>query len=201
MLTSETFDVGRHAAFVEEHGEPGLEVGCGDGHPILDLLAKGLDLDGVESSPDMIERARSAAWARGLKVDLHVARREDMGLGRRYRCIYLAGPTFELLPDDVTARRALEAFRRHLAPGGTIMILLWIPSPTPACALGLTREATDEARTLLRLTPLSEEFDAIARTRRTSVGVRLCVGDASTTSMRRQTWVSVLPTASHAGAR
>lgn len=124
-----------------------------------------------------------------------------MGLGRRYRCIYLAGPTFELLPDDVTARRALEAFRRHLAPGGTIMILLWIPSPTPACALGLTREATDEARTLLRLTPLSEEFDAIARTRRTSVGVRLCVGDASTTSMRRQTWVSVLPAASHAGVR
>lgn len=42
-----------------------------------------------------------------------------MDLGRRYRSIYLAGPTFELLPNE-TARRAMEAFRLHLAPGATI---------------------------------------------------------------------------------
>lgn len=168
-LKGETFDAGRYAAFVREHGEPALEVGCGDGHPILTLLAQGLHVDGVDSSPDMIERARGAAQERGLGVELFVSRMEDMNLGRRYRSIYLAGPTFELLPDDDAALRALHAFRRHLAPGGTVMVPLWIPGATPASALGVAREARDDSGALLRYTALSEEMDVQERTRRTQV--------------------------------
>lgn len=52
----------------------------------------------------------------------------------------IAGPTFELLPDDETSRRALDAFRRHLAPGGAIMVPLWIPQSTPESALGVARK-------------------------------------------------------------
>lgn len=185
ILKSETFDATRYAAFVREHGEPGLEVGCGDGHPILDLIASGLDVDGVDSSPDMIERARRAAQERSLEVGLHVARMEDMDLGRRYRSIYLAGPTFELLPDDDTARRALRAFRLHLAPGGTIMVPLWIPQSTPSSALGVAREAHDELGAILRFTALSEELDAQTRTRRTKVRYERASPDGSTESIER----------------
>lgn len=184
-LKSETFDAGRYAAFVRQHGEPGLEVGCGDGHPILELVAQGLDVDGVDSSPDMIERAQGAARGRGLEVGLHVARMEDMDLGRRYRAIYLAGPTFELLPNDETARRALDAFRNHLAPGGSIMVPLWIPEATPASALGVAREAKDETGAVLRFTALSEELDVPARTRRTRVRYERTSPDGSTESIDR----------------
>lgn len=184
-LKSETFDVGRYAGFVREHGEPGLEVGCGDGHPLLDLVAEGLDVDGVDSSPDMLGRAGRAARERGLEVGLHLARMEDMDLERRYRSIYLAGPTFELLPDDETARRALDTLRRHLAPGGTIMLPLWVPEATPASALGVAREATDELGTLLRFTALSEELDAEARTRRTRVRYERISRPGSTESIDR----------------
>ena len=185
VLKSETFDAGRYAAFVREHGEPGLEVGCGDGHPILELVAQGLEVDGVDSSPDMIEGARRAAREGGLEVGLHLSRMEDMDLGRRYRSIYLAGPTFELLPDDATARRALDAFRLHLAPDGTIMVPLWIPESTPASALGVAREAKDETGALLRFTALSEGVDVQARTRRTKVRYERTSPDGSTESIDR----------------
>jgi hypothetical protein len=32
---------------------------------------------------------------------------QTMDLGRRYQSIYLAGPTFNLVPDDTTAESAL----------------------------------------------------------------------------------------------
>src|SRR6478735_3415667 len=115
-LKAQTFDPAPYAAFVREHGQPGLEVGCGAGEPLLQLAGEGLDVDGVDSSPDMIEQARTAARRQGLHVGLHVARMEEMDLGRQYRSIYLAGPAFQLLPHDEAASRALEAFRRHLAP-------------------------------------------------------------------------------------
>lgn len=188
VLKSETFDAGRYARFVREHGEPGLEVGCGDGHPLLELVAEGLDVDGLDSSPEMIERARRAARDRGLEVALHICRMEDMRLARRCRSIYLAGPTFELLPDDETARRALAAFRRHPAPGGTIMVPLWIPECTPASALGVAREGTDGTGALLRYTPLSESVDLEARTRRTRVRYERTPPDGCSETIERD-WV------------
>lgn len=168
-LKSHTFEPARYAAFVRTHGEPGLEVGCGEGHPLLELAAEGLDVDGVDSSADMIDRARSTARAQGLDVGLHVARMQDMDLGRRYGSIYLAGPTFELLPDDQAALETLRTFARHLNPDGVVMIPLWIPEPTPDNQLTVAREAVDDTGTRLRYTPLSEHHDSVSRTRRTTV--------------------------------
>lgn len=168
-LKSRTFDAARYSAFVREHGQPGLEVGCGAGQPLLQLAAEGLDVDGVDSSPDMLDRARAAAHQQGLDVGLHLAWMQDLDLGRRYRSIYLAGPTFELLPDDDAALQALQAFRRHLTPDGMIMIPLWIAGPTPADDLGTVREAVDASGTILRYAAVSEDHDPITRTRRTAV--------------------------------
>ena len=188
LLKGETFDPARYAAFVRESGEPALEVGCGDGHPLFDLVADGLDVDGVDSSRDMIDRARRVAQAAGLPVELHVARMEEMDLGRRYRSIYLAGPTFELLPDDTACLAALAAFRRHLARGGRVMIPLWIPEATAPAAFGTCREATDDAGARLSFTPLSEELDHAQRTRRTQVRYGRTMPDGSSETVDRE-WV------------
>lgn len=169
LLKSETFDAREYFAFVDTHGEPGLEIGCGDGHPLLCLAAGGLDVDGVDSSTDMLERAGAAARADGLDVGLYLARMEDMDLPRTYRSIYLAGPTIELLPDDGRAFRALDSIRRHLHPDGTAMVPLWIPTPTSPEELGVPREAVDAAGARLTYTALSETYDAGARTRTTRV--------------------------------
>jgi hypothetical protein len=145
--------------FVTKSGQPALELGCGDGEPLLDLRARGLDVEGLDSSPDMLARCRAAALARGLAVTLHEWPMEAMELVRRYRSIYLAGPTFNLIVDDDTAWRALARIRAHLEPEGSALIPLFIPAPVPASALGVPRtHVTDDGRTM-RVTVVSEDRD------------------------------------------
>jgi hypothetical protein len=157
-------DPAPYLRFVRRSGEPALELGCGDGDPLLDLRAHGLDVEGLDSSPDMLERCGANAAARGLVVTLHLSRIERMELRRRYRSIYLAGPTFNLLPDDDTAWRALARIHAHLEPGGTALIPLFVPPPTPADVFGeyRTHETADGDR--LRFCVVSATRDEAGRT-------------------------------------
>jgi hypothetical protein len=111
----------------------------------------------------MLALARRAAEAQGIDVVLHEASMESMDLGRRYRSIFLAGATFNLLSDDETTARALERVRAHLADGGSALVPLSIPGPAAAGDLGRTREATNDSGETIRFTPVSEERDEVAR--------------------------------------
>jgi len=167
-LKSSRFDPQPYAEFIARHGQPGLELGCGDGEPMLDLCAAGLHVEGVDSSLDMVTRCREEAERRGLVVDVHHQRVEDLELERRYPSIYFAGPTFNLLPDDETALRGLGSVHAHLTDDGAALIPLWVAGPTPREELGVTRSAGDPAGTELRYTPLAETYDPERRTRTTS---------------------------------
>jgi SAM-dependent methyltransferase len=39
---------------IKKYGQPVLDVGCGSGRLILDYLSQGIDIDGVDVSPEMI---------------------------------------------------------------------------------------------------------------------------------------------------
>lgn len=139
-LKSTTQDPGRYADFIAQSGEPALELGCGDGDPLLELRRMGLDVEGVDSSADMLRRCLDKAIRLGIDVTLHHQLIESLNLTRRYRSIFLAGPTFTLLPDDATAARALRCLHDHLEPGGQALVPLFIPPPTPESAIGQVRE-------------------------------------------------------------
>ena len=168
-LKSQNFDAGRYARFVSEVGQPGLELGCGDGQPLLTLIGAGLEVEGLDSSADMLTACRANAETLGLSVRLHHQRIEEMRIGRRFASIYLAGPTFNLLPDDNTAIAALQAIGDHLDQDGAALVPLWIPEPTPPIELGRSREATQPDQIMLRYTALHERLDSEARTRTTTV--------------------------------
>lgn len=164
---------------VEKYGGPALELGCGDGDPLLDLRRHGLDVDGVDSSADMLDRCRRRAAAERLTVVLHHQRMEALDLPRRYRTIFLAGPTFTLLPDDDTALRALRGIRAHLSEDGVGVVPLFLPSPTPSDDLGRVRETRGADGAVLRFAVLAEERDEAARTQRAMLRYERHVGDES----------------------
>lgn len=166
-LKSTSFDAQPYADFVRAYGEPALEIGCGDGEPLLELCSSGLDVDGVDSSPDMVRRCRENAGRLGLDVAIHHQRVEDLRLKRRYRSIYFAGPTLNLLPDDETALRALQRIGAALTDDGAALIPLWVPPPTPHTELGTSRETEDNG-VVLRYTALAERYQPGSRTRTTS---------------------------------
>jgi SAM-dependent methyltransferase len=180
-------DAAPYARFIERSGQPALELGCGDGDPLLRLRELGLDVEGLDSSPDMIERCRLTAADRGLDVTLHLQRIEDMQIVRRFRTIFVAGPTFNLLPDDATAARALTRIHVHLTLDGAVLIPLFIPQPTPPGLFGRPRHHVAADGSTMTLTMVSEERDESAH-RQTTV-LRYELGSVNGTQSEDRPWL------------
>jgi hypothetical protein len=156
-------DPAPYLRFVRRSGEPALELACGDGEPLLDLRAHGVDVEGLDSSPDMLGRCRTRAAERGLSVTLHLQTMQGMELRRRYRSIYVAGPSFNLLVDDDTAWRALARIRAHLEPDGSALIPLFRPAPVLPRTLGEPREHEAPDGSRMRVTVVGVGRDDAAR--------------------------------------
>ena len=107
---------------IRERGAPVLDVGCGTGRLLLDYLSSGLDVDGVDNSPEMLALCRSKAAAMGLIERLHVYEQqmERLKLRRRYRTIMLPSSSFQLVLDPALAVQTMRRFFAHLEPGGTL---------------------------------------------------------------------------------
>ncbi len=150
-------DPAPYAAFIAAVGQPALELGCGDGDPLLDLVAQGLDVEGLDSSADMLAGARARAAERDLTATPHHAPMEAMDLGRRYRSIFLAGPTFNLVLDDDLVAAALARVHDHLEPGGSALVPLFVPEDETHRVGEVTSSGT------MRVTRVGSERDETAR--------------------------------------
>jgi ubiquinone/menaquinone biosynthesis C-methylase UbiE len=99
-----------------------LDVGCGTGRLLLDLLSHGVDADGVDNSPEMLALCREKAAARGLSPLLYEQPMERLDLPRRYRTILVPSSSFQLLTDPNDAAEAMRRFSAHLEPGGMLAL-------------------------------------------------------------------------------
>ncbi len=128
--TSGWEDRGLYLELIGELGQPVLDVGCGTGRLLLDFLDQGIDIDGLEIAPDMLDILRAKAAARGLDVSgrVHQGAMESFEPWRRYRVVLVPSSSFQLLTDPVDATRAMACFRDALLPGGTL-VMPWIDIP------------------------------------------------------------------------
>jgi len=67
--------------------------------------------------------------------------------------------------DDAAALSVLKRIRAHLAPGGTVLVPLFIPERTPPHRLGVRREAVGESGERVSVAVVTEHYDSKARTR------------------------------------
>jgi len=139
-LVAETWDLLRgdtsgwadrpfYLARIHEFGEPALDVGCGTGRLLLDYLAEGVDIDGVDVSAEMLDLCRAKAAGRGLAPTLYRQAVEELDLPRRYHTILVPSSTFQLLLEPPAAAQALARMRDHLLPGGVLVMpfmALWV---------------------------------------------------------------------------
>jgi len=115
-----------YRAIIERQGGAALDIGCGTGRLLLDYLAAGIDVDGIDVSPEMLALCRSKAAELGLDVEgrLHLQTMETLALARRYRTIFVPSLSFQLLMDDAKADAAMRRFYEHLVPGGILALSL-----------------------------------------------------------------------------
>jgi SAM-dependent methyltransferase len=107
---------------IRRYGEPALDVGCGTGRLLLDYLSRGIDIDGVDNSPEMIELCRRRADEMGLSPNVYVQQMENLDLPRCYRTICVPSSSFQLILEPQAATSALAGFHDHLLPGGALVM-------------------------------------------------------------------------------
>ena len=139
-------------AFAREGG-PGavLDLCCGTGRVLLPLLEAGLEVDGVDLYPEMLEQARAKCAARGFTPRLLAADMRGFATGRRYATIVIPFNAFahNLTTDDQLA--TLERCVAHLEPGGRLAFdvftataaMLAEPEAAPVLEMEIERDDGD----------------------------------------------------------
>jgi SAM-dependent methyltransferase len=107
---------------VRKYGQPALDVGCGTGRILLNYLSAGVDIDGVDNSPEMLAICRENAKKRGLSPNLYQQAMEALDLPRTYQTILVPSMSFQLVTDSDAAGEAMHRFFAHLQTGGVLVM-------------------------------------------------------------------------------
>ena len=104
-----------------------LDVACGSGRH-LEQFSRWFDCVGVDSSPQMMARARS----RVPQAELALGRMESFALGRQFDLVTCLFSAIGYARSVGELRRTIRNLARHTAPGGVIVVEPWI---TPSAYL------------------------------------------------------------------
>ncbi len=101
-----------------------LDVGCGTGeHARLLIERYGYHVDGLDLDPVMVRLAA----AKVPSGDFRVGDMVDFALGSTYDAVLCLFSSIGYVRTLTNVERALTCFRRHLAPGGVVLIEPWFP--------------------------------------------------------------------------
>lgn len=115
------------AAFLAEFSKEGsaLEFAIGTGRIALPLAAKGVQVDGIELSPDMVAQLR--AKPEGQNINVIIGDMCSVTTNRHYPLVYLVFNTiFNLLTADDQVR-CFENAARHLTSDGHFIVETALP--------------------------------------------------------------------------
>lgn len=113
---------------IQEYGQPVLDVGCGTGRLLLDYLVQGIDIDGVDNSPEMLAICRQKADDLGLRPNLYGQYMETLDLSRQYRTVLIPSSSLQLIIEPSKVDQALKRLFDHLLSAGVIaapIMALW----------------------------------------------------------------------------
>ena len=113
---------------VKKYGQPVLDVGCGTGRILLDFIQQGIDIDGVDNSPDMLAHLHQKAEKLNSHPTVHQQEMHELSLPRKYQTILVPSSSFQLLLDTALPPIAMNCFYEHLLPGGVLampFMTLW----------------------------------------------------------------------------
>ena len=113
---------------IETSSEPVLELGSGTGRVLVPLLERGVDIVGIDTSIDMMDRCRGACQAKGLKAELSEQSMIEFDLTRKFGLVMLDSGGLGLFVSDQEIHSTFERVMAHLKPGG-LFIFEFQPVP------------------------------------------------------------------------
>lgn len=103
-----------------------LEFAIGTGRVALPLVAKGLTVDGIEYSPDMVEQLRKKPGGKAITVTIGDMATADMN--QQYPLVFLV---FNTIMNLTTQEQQVQCFHnasKHLLPDGKFVVEVMMPA-------------------------------------------------------------------------
>lgn len=102
-----------------------LELGIGTGRIALPLLKRGVQVTGVDASPEMIAKLRAKAG--GGEIEVHEGNFVDLPMRDKFSLIFVAFNTlFSLLTQDEQLR-CIRSVASHLEDSGLFLVEAFVP--------------------------------------------------------------------------
>lgn len=124
-------DVDFYVEEAQRVGSPVLELGCGSGRVLLPTAEAGLEIVGLDNSPEMLALARTKLSQLPAETQARVqfieADIRDFHLGRTFKLITIPLRSFLHLHTPTDQRQALACIHEHLADDGRLIFNLFDP--------------------------------------------------------------------------
>jgi SAM-dependent methyltransferase len=182
-------DLSFYEQFAARCGSPILELGCGTGRVLLPLARQGFRITGIDASAEMLQRARAKIASEELGERVTLAQQEmcELELEERFNMAFAALNSFAHLHTTDDQLAALAHIRRHLNPGGMLIVDMFNPDlgrlldarghlalakvmtehDTGHRVMRFYSEEVDLERQLIHTTYVIDELDAEGRVQRT----------------------------------
>jgi SAM-dependent methyltransferase len=119
-------DVAFYRDAARDFGDPVLELGCGTGRITMALAEAGKRITGLDLSERMLERAvkKRAAVRVEARERVHLVQGDmtRFDLGEKFRLIIIPFRPFQHLLEVRQQMDCLDGVRKHLAPGGRLVL-------------------------------------------------------------------------------
>ncbi len=105
---------------------PALELGIGTGRIALPLAEAGIQVDGIDISPDMVKQLRARPG--GDQLSVTIGDFADMPVEGTYRLIFVVFNTFFNLLTQEDQVRCFENVAAHLTADGAFVLEAYVPA-------------------------------------------------------------------------
>jgi SAM-dependent methyltransferase len=131
-LRAQQYDIGTdssqiiafYLAMWERLGKPTpvLEPMCGTGINTIPFLERGIEADGLDSSPYMLAAFEEKCVAKGLACHLYEQFVEKMAIPKKYGFIFIPGGSLGHIYEGQLVAQSLQRVYEHLLPGGWLVL-------------------------------------------------------------------------------
>ncbi|MBD3210825.1 methyltransferase domain-containing protein [Candidatus Micrarchaeota archaeon] len=106
---------------------PVLEAGCGTGRILLPLLEAGIDAEGIDNSPGMLDILKSKAREKGIRPRVRKSDMRNFRSKKKYGLIIVPYRAFLHVEKSEEQIRTLKNFKKHLRKRGRLILNFFYP--------------------------------------------------------------------------
>lgn len=122
-------DIAFYVETARKYGNDVLDLACGTGRVSIPLAEAGLEVTGMDLSADMLERAAQKAEIAGMaeRITFLQGDMRKFELNKTFSVIMIPFRSFLHLLQIHEQMKALGCIRRHLKPGGKLIMNVFVP--------------------------------------------------------------------------